>query len=277
MTVWESLWLGILQGITEFLPVSSDGHLAVASALMNIGELSPFFTVVVHFATLLAIIIFFWQDILALRFKDWLLLAVATIPAGIFGIAIHGVIGDLLNNPVVAGLGLLVTGCVNWYIYSIQKNRQAPAFEEQKPKYATFAEWWKTFMSEKVFTVSYMQVFIIGCFQAIAILPGVSRSGFTVAGSLWSKLNIEKAFKLSFIMAVPAILGATGLELLLNIMDGGLVMEESVASLFVGAVSAGLVGFFCLRLLKIMAQRNYFNIFAYYCWTLGAVVVLFVK
>lgn len=242
MTLWEAVLLGVVQGTTEFLPVSSDGHLALVQIFFSLPN-DLFFTVFLHLATLAAVIIFFWSDLLRLRLKEWSWLAVGTVPAGIVGIVARNWIEASANYLWVVALGFLVTGVANlvsqWLI--------------KRPRVST----WPT----------VLQTITIGIAQSTALLPGISRSGTTVAVGLAAGLTREAAFRFSFLLLVPATIGAVGLESIKLLEQN--VEPPNLLLLLLGMAAAFGAGFASLRLLQIMIRRAQLGLFGYYCLILG--------
>lgn len=248
MTIWQAVLLGFVQGLTEFLPVSSDGHLAVVQIFLSLPN-DIFFTVFLHVATLAAVIIFFWKDLVQLTFRQWLWLAAGTVPAGLVGV----LLGDLIelsgNFLWFVALGFLVTGIANIASQRLLK-------KEHETSWPTLPE-----------------SILIGIAQASALLPGISRSGTTVAAGLATGLNREAAFRFSFLLLIPATLGAVLLEGF-ELMQSA-VQAPSLSLLAVGMSVAFVTGWASLRLLKLMIVRAKIGIFGYYCLGLGMLLLAF--
>ncbi len=248
--------LGIVQGITEFLPISSDGHLALMQASLNswfgtTGDGNTLELVLaLHVGTLVSIILVFWKDLKKLPSQPWLcgLLVLATIPAGLVGLLFKKTFEEAFNSPLIAGIGFLVTAAAllagQWF--------ERPRIQEQQ--------------------LSLLQAFWIGCCQSLALLPGVSRSGTTIAAGLSAGLERTASARFSFLMAVPVIGGAT-LLMVKDVVEQGHT-SHSLSALIVGAITAGVVGYFSLNwLLKMVTQRR-LHWFAYYCLALGIVTIV---
>ena len=266
LTIIKALFLGILQGATEFLPVSSSGHLVITQGLMNIklenGGLAAF-DVCLHFGTLLAIIGVFWRDILqifaglfarapigeAKEFRKLgIFIIIGTLPAVILGFAFKSFFERLFEAPLAAAFMLLVTGAILWSTrYST--DRQVGLREMR---------WW--------------QSILVGLAQAVAIIPGISRSGSTISGGLFLGLDRNFAAKFSFLLAIPAIGGAG----LLEIENVGNLASGLVLPVIIGTSAAMIVGFACIKWLLSIIRRGRFSWFAYYCWAAGlAAIVVF--
>lgn len=255
MTILQAFILGLVQGLTEFLPVSSSGHLVVIQSLMGVADPSVFFEVFLHFATLLAIVVFFWRRLLKLTKRDFILLAAASIPAGIFGALLGDYIIDLFSNLTLVAIMLLITGLLNLGIDERLAKETAPPAKELEP-----------------IQLSIRQALVIGIFQMFAIIPGITRSGATVFGGLWQGLSRFSAFEFSFLMAIPVIIGANAFELK-KLGSASTVLPAS-STLFVGFLTAFIVGIFSLRLLRYMTQKARFEVFAHYSFLAGGTLLV---
>lgn len=243
MTIWMGLLLGIVQGVTEFLPISSDGHLALVQLFFQIPN-DLVFNVLLHVATLAVVILFFWKDILALRLKQWVWLAVGTIPAALFGVVAGDWIELSANFAWIVALGFLVTGVANMLSdYWLKHDRSVSS--------------WPTLP----------RTLAIGVAQATALMPGISRSGMTVSAALGLQIDRQAAFRFSFLLLIPAMVGAVGLESI-KLFRHGATMPELVP-LVVGMIAAFVTGLASLRLLQHMINKANFKWFGYYCLVLG--------
>jgi undecaprenyl-diphosphatase len=253
----ESLVLGLIQGATEFLPVSSSGHLVVGQLLMGIRLPGVGFEVALHVATLLSVILVYRKRLAALTVgalkaqgEAWRflgLLFLATLPAAVVGLGAGDFIESLFDAPAVAGFALLITGSFLW------TTRRALARSlNQRP--------------------GVRIALLMGVAQAFAIVPGISRSGATVVAGLWLGVEAEEAAEFSFLMAIPAILGAAVLQLP-DVMEGGLGMEAG--PLMVGSAAAGIMGILAIRTFITMLRKKSFYHFAPYCWGVGVLFLLY--
>lgn len=249
MTGFEATILGIIQGATEFLPISSSGHLVIAQKLFGLQEPQLVFDIILHFATLLSVLYFFWKDILALRLRDYFLMAVATIPAVIVGLLFKDQIEAIFASGATLGWEFLITAACNFSIH----------FQLKKERVTT----------EKIETRS---AFLVGVAQAIAIAPAISRSGLTVLAGLYNKLDRETAFRFSFLISVPAILGANMVGLLSVVKQGAAL--PSTAEMLLGTVSAAVVGVLSLFVFRYMIKHAQFIWFGGYCFVLALIVFL---
>ncbi len=241
--------LGIVQGLTEFFPVSSSGHLVIVQRLLGITQEVVSFDIVLHLGTTLALLVFFFKDIVAL-FKDLRLLGLiltATVITGVIGIAGKDFFESLFASPQHTAIGLLITGCI---LLVTQK-----------------------FIQGKRNTVTFKDSIVMGCMQGIAIIPGISRSGSTVSSLLFRGLDRETSFRFSFIAAIPAVLGAA----LLKAKDIGFAFEGDITGFALGFIASAVVGIVSLWLLKLMVRRAKLHYFGYYCFAVAIIVILFIK
>ncbi|MCZ6634160.1 MAG: undecaprenyl-diphosphate phosphatase [bacterium] len=256
MTPLQAALLGLIQGLTEFLPVSSSGHLALGQAILGIETGDITFEVIVHFGTLLAVLTALRERIRNLvggcfqgDRKAWrmvLLLVLGTVPAAVAGLAFKDSLASAFADPRAVSGWLMVTGMILWSTRSRTGERTQMRF-------------WDTIW--------------IGVAQALAVLPGISRSGSTIAAGLWRGLDGREAATFSFLLSIPIILGATVLEV------GDLVAHpptrETLVPLVIGACTAYVSGGVAIRWLLRILQGGRLDRFAYYCWVVGAVGLLF--
>lgn len=289
MTVWEALVLGVVQGLTEFLPVSSSGHLVVASHLFGLtGAENPglLFDVTVHVGTLAAVFVAYgkdlWQVIRASvcavphlvrgRFKEAFaspyarlgaMIVLGTIPTGLMGILLKDTFESLFDSPRAVGFAFLVTGTFLWFAGRRLALRGHPG----PGAMAAGGE-----ATRPVRTTGGMRVWdalTVGIAQGLAITPGISRSGSTIAAGLFLGLERELAARFSFLLAVPAILGAVVLEL----RHGLPAATLSPTPFLVGFAAAGVSGYLALRFLLRLLVGGRLGAFAWYLWPLGLAVL----
>ena len=259
MGFWEALILGIIQGLTEFLPVSSSGHLELGKVLLgdeSLPEESLLFTVVVHAATALSTVVVFRKDILEilkglLQFK-WneesqfsVKIIVSMMPAAVIGVLFNDQIEALFNRQILlVGVMLVLTGLLLFLADRAKKT------EKQ---------------------VGFGQALIIGISQAIAILPGISRSGATISTSVLLGIDREKAARFSFLMVVPLILGKIAKDLL----DGNISSElTNVMPLAVGFTAAFISGIVACTWMISLVKKSQLRYFSYYCFVVGFGAIL---
>ncbi|WGM89132.1 MAG: undecaprenyl-diphosphate phosphatase [Candidatus Bathyarchaeum tardum] len=254
VTTIEAIFLAVIQGLTEWLPVSSSGHLVIAQTFMGLNP-PLIFDVMLHFGTLIVVLVMFRNDILAilkaLLKRDFntdegklsLYIIVGSVPIAIIGVTFYSEITSLFSNLFAVSIALLITGCV-------------------------------LFISEKRLGYKKMGIFdsvFIGLAQGVAIVPGISRSGLTISFGLLRKIDKTTAFRYSFLLSVPAIVGATAMELkdlVLGTVD--------LLPIIVGVIVSMLVGYASLKLLQKIVLSEKFHLFAYYCWAVGFILILFV-
>lgn len=256
MNLWQGILLGLVQGLTEFLPVSSDGHLAVIGYVAGVRTPGVFVEVALHVATLGSILVVyggrFWQLTLgvlrrqpdALRYAG--LLLIGMIPAGLVGIFLEDLIGRAFDSLWAAGIGFLVTGVA----LASTRNRGADGTTAPTPGGAL----------------------VIGLAQALAPLPGISRSGMTIASGLWVGLGAVAAADFSFLMAIPLIAGAGLVETRHASAD---LAQVGIVPLLVGCVVAFLAGVFAIRWLVAMLRRGRFFTFAPYVFAVALFTLVY--
>jgi undecaprenyl-diphosphatase len=278
MSLLEAFLLGLAQGITEFLPVSSSGHLVIGQTLLDIQVPGVVFEVTVHLATLLSVLVVFRKRVaelaagaVRLEGEAWRylgLIALASVPAAVVGLGVRGAMEALFEAPYVTGLALLATGTFLW------TSRRAMARDPAgKP--------------------GIRDALLMGIAQAFAIVPGISRSGATVVAGLWLGVGAEEAAAFSFLMAVPAILGAAALqfpELPANggfpDVTGGIGAGGSGAGGFgadglgagplaLGGIVAAVVGVVAIWAFVTMLKKKSFHRFAGYCWGVGGLFLFY--
>ena len=272
MSLLSSILLGLIQGLTEFLPISSSGHLAIAEHFLGqagVPATPDFFGVLLHLGTLVAVFAAYWQDIremiveLVDGIRDLargttptpipparrliLLIIVATLP--LFAVLpVKDLVEGLSNNIYFVAGALLVTGFLLFASDRVKKGRK----------------------TEK--TATLVDVLLVGVAQAIATCPGISRSGTTITAGCFVGFDRKFAVRFSFLMSIPAVLGANILTLRDAITEGGIIVGD-IPVYLVGVAVAAVVGYACIRLLKMIADKGRFGWFAYYCWAAGLIVL----
>ncbi len=252
MNLWEAVFLGFLQGATEFLPVSSSGHLVVGQALLGLDIPGVQFEVAVHVATLVSIVLVYHGRIgrliggaLSGDAKAWSyigLLVVASLPIVVVGAFFRHWVEALFESPFVPAVAFLVTGTLLWTTRSALRREHWPG-------------------------LSLMAAVAVGLAQAVAVVPGISRSGATVVAALWMGVEAEEAAAFSFLMAIPVIAGAAVLQLWGTAGTGA---GLSAGALILGSVVAAVTGVVAIRAFVTFLARKSFHRFGIYCWALGA-------
>lgn len=251
----QAIFLAIIQGLTEFLPISSSGHLVIFQKFFGLKP-PVLFDILVHVGTLGAILVYF-RDRLALilnglvrkKKESWnifWMVVIGTIPAAIIGLAPQNYINQIFDSLPLVGVTLLITA-----------------------GFLLSSQWFKT-LNRHFNKLKWSDAFIIGCFQALAILPGISRSGATIVPGLWRKLDRQTAFQFSFYLAVPAILGALILRIP-ELIDGHFnLLNQGILAMFV----AGIVGYAALKILEKTLVSAKLWLFGIYCLILGMLILL---
>ncbi|MDO8528013.1 MAG: undecaprenyl-diphosphate phosphatase [Deltaproteobacteria bacterium] len=250
--IWKTVFLGALQGATEFLPVSSSAHLVIFQQWMNISQDGAFLLaldVALHFGTLAAVVLFYRKDLKDILFTSrklglWLILG--TLPAAVFGILLKDYFERSFASAAWAGFQLMITGVILWATRWIKK--------EGAP----------------LETMSLKQSLEVGVAQAVAILPGISRSGTTIAAGLFIGLTPAAAVRFSFLLSIPAIGGACLLEAKeLAVLNYGVLFP-----ILLGVVVSFVIGYFSIRWMVGLVQRHHLHYFAWYCWAFGLLAIL---
>ena len=249
LKAWQALLLGLVQGLTEFLPVSSSGHLVIAQSLLGINTEMLTFDIFAHVGTLVAVFVYFWSDIRALLKRPFCrftaLIIVGCIPAGIMGVLLDDLFERLFSSLAAVACALIVTGIL--LLLSDRFNGKG-----------------------RIEDMSFGQALAIGCFQGVAITPGLSRSGSTIFGALLCGLERSEAARFSFLLSIPVILGAALLEGV-DVVKSGVPVSFSY---FLGALVAAVSGYFAIRIfIKLLHKRN-MRYFSYYVWAVAAVVLI---
>ena len=253
MDIFKVIMLGIIQGITEFLPISSSGHLVIFQYLFGINTDQLTLSVFLHFGTIIPVIIIYWEDVKGIimfkkeqRRLSWLVL-VGIIPTAIIGFLFEDYIEGFFSSIQIVGYMLLVTGLL---IYLTEH------------------------ISNVKFKLSEMKehnAIIVGIAQGLAVIPGISRSGSTIVSSLLQGLDRESAAKFSFLVSVPVIFGVGLLELK-DVLTVGLV-KLGWLDLIIGFIVSAISGYFAIKYLLHILKKGSLVVFSYYCWTVGIIVI----
>jgi undecaprenyl-diphosphatase len=253
VTLIEILILAVIQGLTEWLPISSSGHLVITQKVLGL-NLPLIYSVMLHVGTLIVVLVVFRKDIAdiikTLVKRDFeteegklaLFIAVGSVPIAIIGFVFYDFLKSLFSNLFAVGLALLIMGCVLFFSEKRRGNRK----------------------------MGILDSLLIGLAQGVTIIPGISRSGITVATGLLRRVDKAIVFKYSFLLSVPAVLGATVMEsreLVVGNMD--------MVPLFLGAIISMIVGYVSLKLLQKIVMNEKIHLFAYYCWIVGLVIIIF--
>jgi undecaprenyl-diphosphatase len=265
MTLVEALVLGLVQGLTEFLPVSSSGHLVLAEHLFDVEFNDISFEVAIHFATLLAVIVYFSRPLVRVfsspirmisdrssksirqEFRLFIAVCVGTVPAAAVGLLLRDQIESTFSSTLAVSIFLLATSAV------LLSTR---------------------FAVTKSAPIDAGRGFLIGCAQALAMLPGVSRSGSTIAAGLFCGIDREKSFDFSFILSLPAIIGASAL-MLIDMLEVG--VPEGKVNYIIGMAAAFVSGYISIVMLKKIVIGGRFHLFGFYTLIVGLFGVIFLQ
>lgn len=273
MTIFESIILGLVQGLAEFLPVSSSGHLAILQHFFGIdGERVLAFAVMLHFGTLLSLIAVYYKDIwdlikeLCAMFKDiatgrgfrvsanptrkiGVMIVIASVPTGIIGITLKDFFEGLYTSMPAIGVSLIITGTMLWIAETMSVKGHG------------------------IKNAKFRSALVVGFFQSVAICPGISRSGATIVGGLFSGFNRELAVKFAFLISIPPILGAVILE-----APGAFsadIGSTGMVSVITGVTVAAISGFIAIKTMIKVVTRNGLKIFSYYTWAVGVALLIY--
>jgi len=268
-SVWHAAILGVIQGLTEFLPVSSSGHLVILPQLFGWQNPPIGFDVAVHFGTLIALVCFYWSElkgisaallgVLVQRGKPLSdetlaqarlggLVLLACVPAGIAGVLFERFFESLFHGFAAVGVALLATGGILWISEGLRKGTA------EHSKIGVWDAIW------------------VGIAQSVAIVPGISRSGTTIAAGLLCGLGRKEAPRFAFLISIPVILGATVLSAYHMLMQG--MPANAIAPYAVGIITAGVSGWVAIKVVLQAVVRGQLRFFSVYCWTVGSAVIL---
>lgn len=271
MSLLASIVLGLIQGVAEFLPISSSGHLAIAQHLLGqsgVTNIPNFFDVLLHLGTLVAVFVAYWTEI-----RDMIL-------------ELFRGVGDLVHrttpNPVPPArrmILLIIVGTLPLFAILPFKDRIEGLSDNMYfISFALVLTGFLLFASDRVRkgrknerSSTMLDVLLVGVGQAVATCPGISRSGTTITTGCFVGFERKFAVRFSFLMSIPAVLGANILSLK-DALEAGILWSE-VPVYLAGVAVAAVSGYFCIRLLRLIADKGKFGYFAYYCWTLGAVTL----
>ncbi|MFA5052488.1 MAG: undecaprenyl-diphosphate phosphatase [Parcubacteria group bacterium] len=255
MSILESVVLGAVQGLTEFLPVSSSGHLVLLQKVFGVSEGALAFDIALHVATLVAVIAVFWREIwLMIRrplSKLTRLVVLATIPAVVVGFAFHNFFEYAFSSGKFLGPCFILTGIV---LFLADRNKEQIHY------------------GKDLDSMSYMDAIFVGLAQAAAIIPALSRSGSTISVGLFRGFKKEFAIKFSFLMSVPAIIGSALFDV--KNLTGETFQIVGVWPLVLGMLVAGVTGYFAIRFMLDFFSRASMKVFSFYVFLLGALVLL---
>lgn len=273
MSTWMAVFMGFVQGVAEFLPISSSGHLSLMQHFFGFEEVDNLFNILLHFATLIAVCVVYWKDIVEMVLEFFrglaslltkrgsrevdrppearrlvLLVILGTLPL-LLVIPIEDKVELLGNSSVFVSIALLVTGFILFF-----SDRMARGKKNGR-------------------TATVVDALLVGVAQAFATVPGLSRSGCTISAGMLRGFDRKFAVRYSFLLSLPAVLGATLLKVVKTISDGG-INTALLPKYLIGMVVAGVVGYFSIRLVQLLADKGKFGKFSIYCWIAGVVSLI---
>lgn len=267
----KSILFGIVEGITEWLPISSTGHIILLDEFVKL-DCSPaffdVFEVVIQLGAILAVVVLFFGKLNPLAksksldkqkgtWQLWLKILIATVPAAVAGLVLDDIMDMYLYNAWVVAIALIAYGVAYIFI-----ERRYNARNEQ-------------FKINSVEDITYKDAVRIGCFQMLALVPGTSRSGSTILGAMLCKTKREVAAEFSFFMAIPVMLGASGLKLFKFLLDGNVMSGQEVGILLVASVVAFVVSMLTIKMLMAFVKKHSFEFFGIYRIVLGFIVLAY--
>lgn len=272
LSLLEAIFMGFVQGVAEFLPISSSGHLTLLQHFFKMEEVDNLFNILLHFATLIAVCVVYRKDIAEMIVEFFkgvgslfgghgsresrppearrlvMMVIVGTLPLFVV-LPLEGLVEGVGNYPAAVSVMLLVTGCILFFSDRVGDGRKTAR------------------------TATVKDALLVGIAQGVATIPGISRSGSTISAGLLLGFNREFAVRYSFLLSLPAVLGATLLKVVRAFGDQGI--DTSLLPMYIaGMVVAGVVGYFSIQLVRLLANKGKFGNFAYYCWIVGIVSLI---
>jgi undecaprenyl-diphosphatase len=250
MTWLQAIIISIVEGITEFLPISSTGHMIITEKILGLGT-SDFinaFIVNIQFGAILSVIVLYWKKFLQ-SFSFYYKLFIAFIPAAVIGFLLNNFIDSLLSNVLVVAITMFLGGII---LLFVDKWFSKPSEDQE---------------------ISYIKAFIVGCFQVIAMIPGVSRSAATIIGGMSQKLNRKNAAEFSFFLAVPTMFAASAYKLLKNYK---VIDSSNIKILLLGNVVSFIVALIAIRTFITFLTNHGFKVFGYYRIVVGLILILLI-
>lgn len=273
MSTWMAVFMGFVQGVAEFLPISSSGHLTLMQHFFGFEEVDNLFNILLHFATLIAVCVVYWKDIVEMVLEFFrglaalvtkrgsrevsrppearrlvMMVIVGTLPL-LLVVPFEDKVEQLGSSPVFVAIALLVTGCILFFSDRMARGKKTAR------------------------TATVLDALLVGAAQAVATVPGLSRSGCTISAGMLRGFDRKFAVRYSFLLSLPAVLGATLLKVVKTISEGG-VDTSLLPRYIIGMVVAGVVGYFSIRLVQLLADKGKFGKFSIYCWIAGAVALV---
>lgn len=255
MNIFEVIVLAIIEGLTEFLPVSSTGHMIIASSLMGIqsDNFVKLFTVAIQLGTILSVVVLYFKRFFR-SFEFYFKLLVAFIPAVIFGLLFSDKIDELLESPLTVAVSLLLGGIILLFV----------------------DKWFKHANVDDADQINYPTALKIGFFQCLAMIPGVSRSGASIVGGMTQKLTRKAAAEFSFFLAVPTMFAATAKKLFDFYKDGHTISSQELNLLLIGNVIGFVVALIAIKTFIGFLTKHGFRVFGIYRIIVGAILILMI-
>lgn len=260
MTITEAIIIAIVEGITEFLPISSTGHMIIAESLLKVpkDDFTKLFTVAIQLGAILSVLVLYWKRFFPLnRWNFYFKLLIAVIPALALGALFSDKIDELLESPLTVAITMLAGGFVLLFIDQLFKTQTIQ--EEQE--------------------ISFTRAFLIGCWQCVAMIPGVSRSAASIIGGMQQKLTRNLAAEFSFFLAIPTMAAATGFKLLKAFKETPEVMQNSdnITALVVGNIVAFIVAMLAIKFFIGYLQKHGFRLFGWYRIIMGIILLILIQ
>lgn len=260
MTITEAIIIAIVEGITEFLPISSTGHMIIAESLLKVpkDDFTKLFTVAIQLGAILSVLVLYWKRFFPLnRWNFYFKLLIAVIPALALGALFSDKIDELLESPLTVAITMLAGGFVLLFIDQLFKTHTIQ--EEQE--------------------ISFTRAFLIGCWQCVAMIPGVSRSAASIIGGMQQKLTRNLAAEFSFFLAIPTMAAATGYKLLKAFKETPEVMQNSdnITALVVGNIVAFIVAMLAIKFFIGYLQKHGFRLFGWYRIIMGIILLILIQ
>jgi len=259
MNLIESIILAVIEGVTEYLPVSSTGHMIIASSFMRIAtdDFTKLFTIVIQLGAILSVVVLYWKRFFQ-SFDFYFKLLVAFIPAVVLGLLLNDVIDSLLESPITVAISLIIGGFILLKVDDWFKSNED--FDKENPTAHT--------------EISYMTAFKIGFFQCLAMIPGTSRSGASIVGGMTQKINRKTAAEFSFFLAVPTMLGATAKKTYDYYKAGFELSSDQINYLIIGNIIAFVVALVAIKSFIDFLSKKGFKIFGYYRIIFGIALLI---
>lgn len=259
MNIFEAIVIAIVEGITEFLPISSTGHMIIASSFLGIAddEFTKLFEVAIQLGAIVSVIVLYWKRFFPLnKWNFYLKLIVAVVPALALGFLFADKIDELLESPTTVAISLLIGGVILLFIDQLFKN---PIIHKEED-------------------ISFKKAFFIGCWQCISMIPGVSRSASSIIGGMQQKLTRTVAAEFSFFLAIPTMAAATGYKLLKTWQDNPSILQDSnnLMLLAIGNVVAFIVAMIAIKFFIGYLQKYGFRLFGWYRIIAGVVLLVLI-